>query len=85
MGAKDIKVVGIDYIDALVRLSEQNIKKNDADLLKTKQVEIYEGDGWKGNERNAPFNIIHVGAAAAAIPQALVFLIRVHLFLIWIS
>lgn len=66
------KVVGIDYIDPLVALSRANMEKADSALLSSGKVELVMGDGWKGNVTNAPFHVIHVGAAATAIPQALV-------------
>ena len=58
------KVIGIEHIKELHSLSMVNIAKSHADLLKSKQLEMYCGDGRKGFEKEAPFDAIHVGAAA---------------------
>ncbi|KAI6186058.1 Protein-L-isoaspartate O-methyltransferase [Aphelenchoides besseyi] len=65
-------VVGIDHIDELVQMSERNIRKHNADLLDTKKIELIVGDGRKGFSGKAPYDAIHVGAAAAEMPQDLV-------------
>merc|ERR1719378_1628303 len=71
------KVVGIDYLDPLVDLTLVNISKSHSRLLKDrtdggKRVIIDVGDGWKGYPDEAPFDAIHVGAAAATMPEALI-------------
>ncbi|SPO24356.1 probable l-isoaspartyl protein carboxyl methyltransferase [Ustilago trichophora] len=72
------KVVGIDHIQALVDAANENLKK---DGLGGQMAEENEergcivnlcGDGRKGVESEAPFDAIHVGAAAEGIPEALV-------------
>lgn len=65
------KVIGIDRIDSLVDLAISNVKKHDSELLESGRVEIHSGDGWAGWPAQAPFNVIHVGAAAEDIPKAL--------------
>jgi len=72
MVGKDGKVVGIDVVPNLVDWATENIKKHHADLLSSGKVTIKLGDGWKGDPDNAPFDAIHVGAAAEKIPQSLV-------------
>ena len=64
--------VGIDHIDELVNESKENLMKepNTADLLKTGQIQMVVGDGRKGHPEMAPYDAIHVGAAAPEIPQA---------------
>jgi len=66
------KVIGIDVIEPLVAWSIQNLNRDDPSLIKDGKVSIKYGDGWKGDESNAPFDAIHVGAAAETLPQALV-------------
>jgi len=72
MVGKEGKVIGIDYIKPLVDLSTENIMKDDPSLLSSGNIELKIGDEWKGDESNAPFDCIHVGAAAESMPQALV-------------
>merc|ERR1719321_861530 len=63
-------VIGVDHLSPLVELAVTNIKKADADLLDA-QLAILHGDGWKGCPDDAPFDCIHVGAAAESIPASL--------------
>lgn len=64
----DGKVFGIDVIPQLVQMSARNIMKEDGDLLDSNIVEVAVRDGWKGFPEGAPYNAIHVGAAAATFP-----------------
>ncbi|XP_029195165.2 protein-L-isoaspartate(D-aspartate) O-methyltransferase-like [Acropora millepora] len=72
MVGKTGKVIGIDHISELVEQSKRNIKKGNADLLESGQLVIITGDGRKGFENDAPYDAIHVGAAAYPIPDALI-------------
>ena len=66
------KVVGIDVIPELVDMSRDNIiQKEDGNLFESNTVEVHVGDGWKGYPAEAPYNAIHVGAAAATFPKDL--------------
>ena len=58
-------------------LSEKNIRKADGDLLESGRVRLLVGDGWQGVSESAPFDAIHVGAAAASLPLQLVQQLRV--------
>lgn len=60
-------VVGIDHIPALISLSEANMAKSaeGKQMLDTGNVKFVCGDGRKGYEKEAPYDAIHVGAAAA--------------------
>ena len=63
-------ITGIDVIPELVTLSRANILKEDPTLMD--HVEIPEAcNGWKGYLKNAPYDAIHVGAAAARLPTDL--------------
>lgn len=72
MVGKTGKVVGIEHIPELVEQSKQNIKRGNADLLESGQVVLVTGDGRQGYENEAPYDAIHVGAAAHPIPDALI-------------
>ena len=63
--------VGIDHIEDLVKDAEQNIRRDPAaaPLLQSGQLKLVFGDGRKGHEPLAPYDAIHVGAAAPEIPQ----------------
>eukprot|EP00574_Skeletonema_japonicum_P002782 CAMPEP_0201714000 /NCGR_PEP_ID=MMETSP0593-20130828/643_1 /ASSEMBLY_ACC=CAM_ASM_000672 /TAXON_ID=267983 /ORGANISM="Skeletonema japonicum, Strain CCMP2506" /LENGTH=300 /DNA_ID=CAMNT_0048203221 /DNA_START=112 /DNA_END=1014 /DNA_ORIENTATION=- len=65
------KVFGIDVVPELVQMSKTNVMKEDGDLLNSGTVKFMLRDGWKGYPEAAPFNAIHVGAAAATFPQHL--------------
>ncbi|XP_048736187.2 protein-L-isoaspartate(D-aspartate) O-methyltransferase-like isoform X2 [Ostrea edulis] len=67
------KAVGIDHIPDLVSESIVNIKKdpNLAALLESGQMKFVTGDGRQGYAEDGPYDAIHVGAAAATLPQAL--------------
>lgn len=60
-------IIGIDHIPALTTLATKNMSKSPAgrDILNTGRVKFTTGDGRKGYEEGAPYDCIHVGAAAA--------------------
>lgn len=60
-------VIGIDHIQPLVDMAESNMAKSEAGraMLDSGQVKFVKGDGRKGWPEGAPFDSIHVGAAAA--------------------
>ena len=64
--------VGIEHIQQLCDFANQNISKHHKDLLDSKKVILVHGDGRKGCAQYGPYDCIHVGAAAAQLPQALV-------------
>lgn len=68
------KAVGIDHIDDLINDSVANVNKSPttAKLLETGQMKFVVGDGRLGYAPEAPFDAIHVGAAAPTLPEALV-------------
>ena len=71
MVGPDGKAVGVDHIQGLVDLSVANMSKVDGGLLKSGQVVLVCGDGRQGYLPNAPYDAIHVGAAAPVVPEAL--------------
>lgn len=60
-------VVGIDHIQALTDLATSNMQKSieGRELLRSGTVQFVTGDGRKGHVKEAPYDAIHVGAAAA--------------------
>ncbi|XP_077994259.1 protein-L-isoaspartate(D-aspartate) O-methyltransferase-like isoform X3 [Glandiceps talaboti] len=67
------KAVGIDHIQELVDSSIRNVEKEQthAHLLTSGRLKLIAGDGRKGYEAGAPYDAIHVGAAAETVPKAL--------------
>lgn len=60
------RVVGIDHIQELADLAKRNTGKSaeGRDMLEKGQVAFVKGDGRKGWSDGAPYDAIHVGAAA---------------------
>lgn len=67
------RAVGVEHIPELVASSMENIKKSAAaPLLKEGSLSVHVGDGRQGWAECAPYDAIHVGAAAVEIPPALI-------------
>ncbi|XP_051202660.1 protein-L-isoaspartate O-methyltransferase 1 isoform X2 [Lolium perenne] len=67
------RAVGVEHIPELVASSTENIKKSAADpQLKDGSLSIHIADGREGWPELAPYDCIHVGAAAPQIPEALI-------------
>lgn len=66
------KAVGIDHIDELVNFSIANVEKDKPELLTSDRVKLVVGDGRKGYLEYAPYDAIHVGAAAPTLPEDLI-------------
>lgn len=58
------RVVGIEVNHRLVEWGRSNVQKSDGDLLTSGLLELHVGDGWRGWPAHAPYDAIHVGAAA---------------------
>lgn len=70
-------VVGVEHIPELVERSIDAIKQTPAgELMDKGRIIVLEADGKLGNEEGAPYDCIHVGAAAAELPEALVAQLR---------
>jgi len=72
MVGKGGKVVGLERISSMVEFARENIMKVYPNLIKEGIIELVEGDGWKGHSPYAPYDAIHVGAAAESIPEELI-------------
>ncbi|KAL0267574.1 UNVERIFIED_CONTAM: hypothetical protein PYX00_009808 [Menopon gallinae] len=66
------RAVGIDHIPELIQTSIDNVKHDQPGLLESGRVKFIVGDGRQGYAEDAPYNAIHVGAAAPVLPEALV-------------
>ncbi|KAL0356341.1 UNVERIFIED_CONTAM: Protein-L-isoaspartate O-methyltransferase 1 [Sesamum radiatum] len=67
------RAIGVDHIPELAESSVKNIEKSTAaPLLKEGSLSIHIGDGRQGWPEFAPYDAIHVGAAAPEIPPALI-------------
>ncbi|VVA25858.1 PREDICTED:-L-isoaspartate [Prunus dulcis] len=67
------RAVGVEHIPELASSSIENIKKSAAaPLLKEGSLSVHVGDGRLGWPEFAPYDAIHVGAAAPEIPQPLI-------------
>ena len=65
------KVLGIDVHQHLVDMTTKNMRREDGDLLDSGTVTVALRDGWQGWREEAPFDVIHVGAAADSMPHEL--------------
>jgi len=69
------QAIGIEHIPELVNKSIENIKHDDATLLESERVLLKKGDGRLGYDPEKKkynlYDAIHVGAAAAQVPTAL--------------
>lgn len=68
------QVVGVEHIPQLCKMSVENLKKDrtHARMLEEGIIKIVQRDGRLGYPDAAPYDAIHVGAAASPIPQALI-------------
>ncbi|KAM7347074.1 protein-L-isoaspartate(D-aspartate) O-methyltransferase-like [Cochliomyia hominivorax] len=69
---ENTKIVGIEHQPELVNISKENLNNDDPQMLQSGKLIIVEGDGRKGHPAHAPYNAIHVGAAAPETPTALI-------------
>jgi len=66
-------VIGIDHIKQLVDWSVTNLKADGLESsLSDGTIKVVCGDGRQGYISEAPYNAIHVGAAAPTMPQSLI-------------
>ncbi|ESQ45729.1 hypothetical protein EUTSA_v10010684mg [Eutrema salsugineum] len=68
------RAIGVEHIPELVASSIKNIEGSGAasTLLKEGSLAVHVGDGRQGWAEFAPYDAIHVGAAAPEIPEALI-------------
>ncbi|XP_070612862.1 protein-L-isoaspartate(D-aspartate) O-methyltransferase-like isoform X1 [Erythrolamprus reginae] len=63
--------IGIEHIEELVNESLSNVRQDDPNLLSSGRVKFLVGDGREGYPKEAPYDAIHVGAAAPTVPMEL--------------
>lgn len=68
------RVVGVEVVPQLVERSKIALRDDPstADMVAAGTVSIHHADAHWGMSAHAPYDAIHVGAAAEAVPQALV-------------
>lgn len=67
------RAVGIDHVSPLVEASRASVgRAGFGSCLQRGSLELHVGDGTLGWPAAAPFDAIHVGAAAPSVPPALV-------------
>ena len=73
-GSSDGQVVGVDHISELVDLARNNMGKSEQGrkFQESGQVKFATADGRLGWPKDAPYDAIHVGAAAKELPSVLV-------------
>ena len=71
------RVYGIDAFPELLDFATSNMSKSDSDLFESGTVDLKVKDGWQGFPDIAPFDAIHVGAAANTFPPALMMQLKV--------
>lgn len=73
-GSSDGQVVGIDHIPELVELAHANMTKSERGrkFLESGQVKFTTADGRLGFKEGAPYDAIHVGAAAKELHNVLI-------------
>jgi protein-L-isoaspartate(D-aspartate) O-methyltransferase len=71
-----LQVVGVEYLEEIAEHSKEALRKDLNQSVNDERVHsmyrIFHGDGWKGCPEYAPYDAIHVGAAAVEIPKNLV-------------
>ena len=70
----DGTVVGVDHIQELVDLANKNASKSEdgREAMKQGHLKFIKADGRKGWKEGAPYDAIHVGAAAVEAHQELI-------------
>lgn len=64
-------VVGIEHHPKLVEMSIENLNSDNPAFLSSGKMKIVQGDGRLGVEESAPYDVVHVGAAAPILPEKL--------------
>ena len=65
--------MGIDRLPALVDASRRHIEADfGRPLGELPNLQLLYADGWQGHSSEAPYDAIHVGAAAESVPEQLV-------------
>jgi len=72
MAGKLARVVGIEHVEKLTDAARENLRRAGfSNWLETNRIVLVTGDGRLGYPPEAPYDVIHVGAAASSVPKAL--------------
>ncbi|XP_034934678.1 protein-L-isoaspartate(D-aspartate) O-methyltransferase-like [Chelonus insularis] len=66
------RVIGVEHIPELIEISTRNVRDDCPHFLKEGRLKFVEADGRAGYPAEAPYDAIHVGAAAETIPEELI-------------
>ncbi|KAF9572544.1 hypothetical protein EC968_009687 [Mortierella alpina] len=66
------RAVGVEHVPELVKLANENTMKSHAQYLREGRVAFHVADGRIGYTQDAPYDCIHVGAAADSMLEKLV-------------
>lgn len=74
VGGTDGQVIGIDHIQELVEIAHKNMSKSEdgRQYLESGRVKFITADGRLGWKEGAPYDVIHVGAAAEQLHSVLI-------------
>ncbi|KAG5668422.1 hypothetical protein PVAND_016362 [Polypedilum vanderplanki] len=65
-------VISIEHKPELVKLAIENINDDDPNFIREGRIKIIEADAKKGCMEYAPYDVIHVGAAAPEMPTDII-------------
>lgn len=57
-------VYALDHVEGILKLAEKNIRKNHEEYVMSGKIQFVLGDGRNGLPDYAPYDVIHLGAAA---------------------
>lgn len=66
------RVVGVEHIPELIEMSTRNVREDCEHFIKEGRIKFVPADGRYGYAPDAPYNAIHVGAAADKLPEELI-------------
>ena len=68
------RVTGVDVVPELVERSARDLASDPsvAEMVKSGAVSVHVADAHRGWAKDAPYDAIHVGAAAEEVPEALI-------------
>ncbi|KAF9934713.1 hypothetical protein FBU30_000571 [Linnemannia zychae] len=66
------RAIGVDHIPELVEQAKRNTQKDHPEFLQSNRVAFHTADGRAGYPQDAPYDCIHVGAAAYHLHKELV-------------
>ena len=71
------RVWGVEHVGRLARLAVSNLRAWNEKAVNEGRVTVVEGDGRSGVMEGAPYDAVHVGAAAPEVPKELIKQMRI--------